>query len=86
MNQYLLSQLSLHPSMQPDDIIKLCYQSCYGAEHLLKDVEAAKRYFFLEWESIVAEDKPLYEEISPNYVRHYILFYLNSCSNFKLCS
>ena len=69
MSHYLSNQFSLHPSMQPDDIIKLCYQVSYGAEHLLKDVEAAKRYFFLEWESIAAEDKPLYEEISPSYVR-----------------
>ena len=69
MSQYLSNQFSLHPSMQPDDIIKLCYQVSYGAEHLLQDVESAKRYFFLEWESIAAEDKPLYEEISPSYVR-----------------
>ena len=69
MSHYLSNQFSLHPSMQPDDIIKLCYQSCYGAEHLLKDIDSARNYFFSEWDSIAIEDKPLYEEISPCYAR-----------------
>ncbi|MCR4698857.1 MAG: hypothetical protein K5762_05785 [Bacilli bacterium] len=69
MSRYLLEQLSLHPSMQFEDIIKICYQASYGAEHLLKDLDSAKKYLFSEWDSIAKEDKPLYEEISPCYAR-----------------
>ena len=31
----LREQLRRHPSMQPQDVIKLCYQAARGAEHLI---------------------------------------------------
>ena len=45
---YLKQQLALHPSMQPQDVVKLCYQAAHGAEHLLSDIKAAEKYFYQE--------------------------------------
>lgn len=66
---YLHAQLERHPSMQPQDIVKLCYQAAFGAEHLLLDIDKAKTYFFAEYASISASDNELYEEISPSVCR-----------------
>ena len=38
---YLQEQVCLHPTMQPQDVVKMCYQAAFGAEHLLADKEAA---------------------------------------------
>ena len=58
-----------HPSLQPADVIKLCYQATFGAEHLLTDIDRVKKYFFAEYASVSAEDKPLFDEISEEYCR-----------------
>lgn len=62
---YLLQQLNLHPCMQPQDIVKLCYQAAFGAEHLLQDIETAKKYFNNEYNSVAEQNMDLFEEISP---------------------
>lgn len=75
--KYLKSQLELHPSMQPQDVIKLCYQAAFGAEHLLFDKERAFNYFNKEYANIESHtgnlDKKfsncLYEQISDNIYR-----------------
>ena len=62
---YLETQLRLHPSMTPRDVVKLCYQAARGAEHLLADPERARMYLFRELESTEASaDMPLVELIS----------------------
>ena len=66
---YLRIQLDKHKAMQPRDIVKMCYQAAFGAEHLLSDMEAAKRYFYSEYESVEACDEELYEEISEDVCR-----------------
>ena len=66
---YLSNQLKMHPSMQYQDIAKLCYQSAFGAEHILSDIERARAYLCSEFESIVPTDEPLFEQISPQIVR-----------------
>lgn len=68
-SDHLTKQLSLHPSMQPQDIVKLCYQAAFGAEHLLPDPAKAKAYFETEFQKVSAADIPLYEEISPDICR-----------------
>ena len=68
-SDHLKKQLSLHPSMQPQDIVKLCYQAAFGAEHLLPDPAKAKAYFETEFQKVSAADIPLYEEISPDICR-----------------
>ena len=38
----LRRQLQAHPSMLPQDVVKLCYQAACGAEHMLEDFAAAE--------------------------------------------
>ena len=66
---YLLEQLKKHPSIQPQDVLKLCYQSAFGAEHLLRDAEKAKAYLQAEYDAVTATDIPLYEPVSADIVR-----------------
>lgn len=66
---YLSEQIRRHPSMQPQDVVKLCYQSAYGAEHLLKDTVAAKNYLETEFADVSALDTDLYEAISDRVCR-----------------
>lgn len=67
---YLKEQLRLHPSIQPQDVVKLCYQAAFGAEHMLQDMEKAKKYFDQEYEATPASGAlPLYESISEDVCR-----------------
>ncbi len=69
-DKYLEEQLKLHPSMRPQDFVKMCYQAARGAEHLLKDITAATQYFEAEYSQISCDNtQALYEEISPNVCR-----------------
>jgi hypothetical protein len=61
---YLLEQLKKHPVMQPQDVVKMCYQAAFGAEHLLADVSAAKRYFDAEFDAIEPREGELFESLS----------------------
>lgn len=65
----LRREAQMHPSLQPRDALKLCYQASHGAEHLLQDRAGALAFFQREWEGVEIEDGPLYERISPRYVR-----------------
>ena len=67
--QYIMQQALAHPSTQPQDIIKQCYQAAYGAEHLLSDLERARAYLEQEYAATVAADLPLYEMISDQICR-----------------
>jgi len=66
---YLSEQIKKHPSIMPRDAVKLCYQAAFGAEHLLSDKEAARRYLYTELERTVACDGELYECISEDFCR-----------------
>ena len=60
-----LRQLSAHPAMEPRDVAKLCYQAARGAEHLLADPAAARRYFDEEYAALSPDGAcPLFERIS----------------------
>ena len=65
----ILSQSSLHPSCEPADLIKLCFQAVYGAEHLIADVERARRFFYTEYEATSPKDCAIFEVISDRYCR-----------------
>ncbi len=69
VKDYIPAQLKAHPSMQPQDVVKLCYQASFGAEHLLGDISAARRYFDAELAGTPASGQPLYEHISGDYAR-----------------
>jgi len=67
---YLEKQVKLHPSMQMQDVIKMCYQAVFGPEHLLADIECAKKYFMQEYETAPANQfQPLYESVSDTFCR-----------------
>lgn len=67
---YFTEQLRLHPSMQPQDVVKMCYQAAYGAEHMITDPEHAKQLFDREYEAVPASFAiPLYEPISEDFCR-----------------
>lgn len=66
----LREQLRLHPAMQPQDVLKLCYQAARGAEHLLADTARARAYFDREYAATPADAAlPLFEPISENVAR-----------------
>lgn len=67
--EYLARYIKKHASVQPRDIVKFCYQAAFGAEHLLADIEAAKRYFDSEYESVRPKGGDLYEELSDTICR-----------------
>jgi hypothetical protein len=66
---YLTEQMRLHPCMQPLDVIKLCYQAAFGAEHLLGDMERVKKYFDDEFITVPERDGMLAEPIADDVCR-----------------
>ena len=66
---YLIQEIHNHPSVRPRDIVKMCYQAAFGAEHLLADEEKARRYFEQEFDMIEPGNGTLYEEISDRVCR-----------------
>ncbi len=66
---YLLHHLRLHPSAGAQDILKFCYQRAFGAEHLLRDLEAARSCFFAEYERTVPVFGEAVEPLSDAVVR-----------------
>ena len=69
MTLFIEEQAKLHPSMQPQDVIKMCFQEAYGAEHLLTDIEKVEAYFMAEFNSCEETDAPLAEFIAPQVCR-----------------
>lgn len=69
MNQYLLNEYDHHPKLQPQDVVKFCYQAAFGAEHILTDLERARVYLQKELESVEPRKGQLAESISEKYVR-----------------
>lgn len=67
--EYFLEQAEHHPSMEAQDAVKLCYQAAFGAEHLLRDREAAYRYLKEEYDALEAGSDDLCEQIHPGVCR-----------------
>lgn len=67
--QYFVEQLKLHKSIQPQDLIKMCYQRSFGAKHMLGNEKAALNYLLAEFRETKAEDTVLFENISDRYCR-----------------
>lgn len=63
-------QAARHPSMEPQDAVKMCYQAAFGVEHLLEDREAAREWFSREYRQVQSRiDEPLTEDISADFAR-----------------
>lgn len=67
--KYLLEQIHKHPSVQPQDLVKLCYQAAFGAEHLLSDLDGARNYLERELAAVEAREGELCENISNSVCR-----------------
>lgn len=68
--EYLREQAVRHSSIEPLDVIKLCYQAAFGAEHLLEDRDAAFQYLTQEFDQVQPDgSEPLYEAISEGICR-----------------
>lgn len=48
----LREHLALYPEMEPQDAVKLIYQSEFGCGHFLPDPERARAYLLAEWKSV----------------------------------
>lgn len=69
LDQILTEQATRHPALQPQDVLKWCYQASYGSEHLISDAEQARAFLSDEFSLLSATDEPLYEPISAQYLR-----------------
>lgn len=69
IREVLLQQAALHSSIQPQDMVKLCYQAAFGAEHLLMDQEAAAGWFKEEYDNVKDKEEELFECLSPEICR-----------------
>ncbi|MCL2620234.1 MAG: hypothetical protein FWD97_04790 [Defluviitaleaceae bacterium] len=69
IEKYLKEQKHLHPSMKPQDAVKLCFQAAFGAEHLLGDMEKVKNYFDTEFAGVQETDGLLAEFIADDVCR-----------------
>lgn len=66
---YLAAQLATHPTMEAQDLYKLCYQAAFGAEHLLTDPARALTYFKEEYAPLTPCEGELAEPISDTLCR-----------------
>lgn len=69
-NVVFREQVVCHPSMEPQDAMKLCFQAAFGPEHLLEDREAAREWFFKEYGQVQPRiEEALTEDISEGFAR-----------------
>ena len=66
---YIKEQLKLHPSIKARDVLKMCFQGAYGAEHLLTDLERVQDYFLSEYNSCEPSQEPVTEFIASEVCR-----------------
>lgn len=66
---YLKKQIKIHPYTMCQDALKQCFQAAFGAEHLLMDIENAKKYLYEEFSMVEIDEKPIFEQISEKILR-----------------
>lgn len=63
-------ECSTHPLMLPQDAVKFAYQSAFGAEHMLGDIEAAATAFFSEYAQVKKKaQEALFSELDETTLR-----------------
>ena len=63
-------QLHRHPSSQPEDVLKQCFQAARGPAHILGKIDKARKDFDAEYAFVTPRPgEPLYEVISPDFMR-----------------
>lgn len=55
--------------MRPRDVVKLCYQACFGAGHLLSDADGAREFLLREYADTAAEPGELFEPLPGGFAR-----------------
>ena len=63
------SHIKKYPLSTWEDMVKLCYQASFGAEHILSDIDGAEKYFYSEFNSLIPCDGEICEYISDNVCR-----------------
>lgn len=71
MKEILKTHLNSYPLMEPRDVLKLCYQSEFGPEHMISDPAAALRYILTEWALSQGAPRPP-EDIGNGLVRFHL--------------
>lgn len=66
-----------HEILTCQDLLKFCYQGCFGPQHLLADTEKAYRYLTEEYQMVEPVAGPICERISEDYVRVNLAAYKN---------
>lgn len=67
--ELILQQAARHPAMQPADVVKLCYQASFGAEHFIAQPKEVYNFFLQEYETVEESPQEMYEWISPDFCR-----------------
>lgn len=67
--ELIRSSIQKYPASQPQDIIKLLYQSSFGPAHAIKDAGAAYEWLLSEYRSAQQREGPLLESIGNGYAR-----------------
>ncbi|MBQ4648947.1 MAG: hypothetical protein IJB76_07295 [Clostridia bacterium] len=76
---YLTEQLKKHPSIKPQDVIKMCYQGAHGAEHLLSDTDTALESLQKEYALVSPAKDELFEVISDDVCRVNLASWKGNC-------
>ena len=69
MKNAIENENRIHPMAQPQDYIKLAFQSEYGPGHLIADSEAAKQRLYSEWNSVKNLPREEPQDIGGGYIR-----------------
>ena len=69
MRNAILQEKQLHPQAQPQDYIKLIFQSEFGPGHLIKDPVYARNRLYDEWQQMKALPREASQDIGGGYVR-----------------
>lgn len=67
IEKIITAELALHPRAALQDFYKLFFQSFFGAEHALADVESARNYFKNELLNLPKESNYLIQDISVSF-------------------
>lgn len=72
MEKILLAHTRKYPLMEPQDAVKLLYQSQFGGGHLIRDEAACLGFLRREYAASPQADIPLWEDIGNGLVRVYL--------------
>ncbi len=72
------NHIESHPLLRCQDLIKFCYQGCFGPRHLFKDKKLAYRFFLEEYNEVTPKDGAIIERISEDYIRINFASYKNA--------